>query len=228
MKRVVTTGIILRRLDYLESDRIITCITPDIGKISLLTKGVRKPKSKLAGSIELFSESQITFLLGNGDMGTLLSGRLVSNFAKIITSLDRTELAYSVVGLLNRNIEAFSGSEYYDLLKQTLQYLNNFDIKLEMIKIWFGLNFLEIYGNGPNQNSIDNLNKDSKNFTFNLDTMNFIAKDNGEYSVNDVKTFRLAISSNPSVLSRIQNDQVNLGSLVSLISLIMRSNNFEY
>lgn len=48
-----TQAIILRRTNYGESDRILGLITPH-GKLSVLARGARKEKSRLAGGIELF------------------------------------------------------------------------------------------------------------------------------------------------------------------------------
>lgn len=59
---IVTSGIVLNRINFGEADRILTVITPDQGKLSLIAKGVRKEKSKLAGGIELFSVSNISFI----------------------------------------------------------------------------------------------------------------------------------------------------------------------
>ena len=55
MNQLVTDGIVLSRVNYGEADRIIKLLTPEAGKLSLMARGVRKPKSKLAGGIELFS-----------------------------------------------------------------------------------------------------------------------------------------------------------------------------
>ena len=66
MDRINTQAIVLRRTDFGEADRIINFLTPDRGKISGLARGVRKQKSKLAGGIELFSVSDITYLVGRG------------------------------------------------------------------------------------------------------------------------------------------------------------------
>ena len=54
-----TQAIILRRTNYGESDRILTLLTPE-GKFSVLARGARKEKSRLAGGIELFSVSDVT------------------------------------------------------------------------------------------------------------------------------------------------------------------------
>ena len=61
-----TEAIMLRRTNYGEADRIISFITPDRGKLSAIAKGVRKPKSKLAGGLELFAASDITIAEGRG------------------------------------------------------------------------------------------------------------------------------------------------------------------
>jgi len=85
VNQIVTTAIVLSRLNYGEADRIITVITPDNGKLRLMAKGVRRVKSKLAGGIELFIVSSLTFIKGKGDIGTLVSSRLQTHFSSIVT-----------------------------------------------------------------------------------------------------------------------------------------------
>lgn len=48
-----TEGVILKRKNFGEADRIVTIYTRDNGKISALAKGVRRPRSKKAGHLEL-------------------------------------------------------------------------------------------------------------------------------------------------------------------------------
>lgn len=55
-----TTGIILRKVDFKESDRIITVLTQKYGKIDLLAKSIKKSNSKFCGRLELFYEIEIT------------------------------------------------------------------------------------------------------------------------------------------------------------------------
>ena len=49
-----TRGIIIKRSNYSEADRILTIYTEKLGKIRVNAKGIRKIKSKLAGSLEPF------------------------------------------------------------------------------------------------------------------------------------------------------------------------------
>ncbi|MDO8591465.1 MAG: DNA repair protein RecO, partial [bacterium] len=71
MNRYVTQGIVLSRTDFGEADRILTFLTNDHGKVRAIAKGVRKSKSKLAGGIELFSISDLTLIIGRGEINTL-------------------------------------------------------------------------------------------------------------------------------------------------------------
>ena len=48
-----TEGVILARRNFGEADRILTIYTKDYGKISAIAKGVRRPRSKKGGHVEL-------------------------------------------------------------------------------------------------------------------------------------------------------------------------------
>src|SRR4030067_3481728 len=54
-----TEGVILARRNFGEADRILTIYTKDYGKISAIAKGVRRPRSKKAGHVELGSWCKI-------------------------------------------------------------------------------------------------------------------------------------------------------------------------
>src|SRR4051812_44153733 len=101
----VTTGIVLTRIEYGEADRIVTVLTPNDGKLRLMAKGVRRVKSKLAGGVELFSVSSLTYIPGRGDIGTLISSRLETHFGHIVQNIDRTMLGYDLIKLLHKATE---------------------------------------------------------------------------------------------------------------------------
>lgn len=48
-----TEGVILKKRNFGEADRLLTIFTRDFGKITALAKGARRPRSKKAGHIEL-------------------------------------------------------------------------------------------------------------------------------------------------------------------------------
>ncbi len=60
----LTSGIVLKRRDYREYDRLVTIFTEEYGKIDAVARGVRKIISKLAGHLEPMSYSSFMFARG--------------------------------------------------------------------------------------------------------------------------------------------------------------------
>ncbi len=56
-----TEVIILNGMDYRETSRIITAFSEGFGKIKLIAKGVRKPKSRMAAALQSLVNSEIVF-----------------------------------------------------------------------------------------------------------------------------------------------------------------------
>ena len=119
MNQLTTQGIILSRTDFGEADKIITLLTPDHGKLRLMARGVRRAKSKLAGGVELFSVSDITYIKGRGEIGTLISARLITHYGRIVRDVTRTMLGYELIKQLNKVTEDEPEAEYFTLLEQT-------------------------------------------------------------------------------------------------------------
>ncbi|KKQ43312.1 MAG: repair protein RecO, DNA repair protein RecO (recombination protein O) protein [Microgenomates group bacterium GW2011_GWC1_37_8] len=59
-------GVVLARRNFGEADRILVVFSKHFGKLSLLAKGVRKPKSKKRGHIEIFSQFRFSANRGKG------------------------------------------------------------------------------------------------------------------------------------------------------------------
>lgn len=70
-----TPAIIIGRYNFGEADRIIVLLTPERGVIRAVAKGVRRIKSRLAGHLELFSESELMLAEGKS-LDTITSARL--------------------------------------------------------------------------------------------------------------------------------------------------------
>ena len=57
---IVTAGLVLRETVTRETDKILTVLTPDRGKISLIARGARRKNSRLAAACQLFAWSEMT------------------------------------------------------------------------------------------------------------------------------------------------------------------------
>ena len=58
--KTVTTGVVLRVTDTKETDRILTVLTADMGKIPLIARGARRKNSRLAASCQMPAYSEMT------------------------------------------------------------------------------------------------------------------------------------------------------------------------
>jgi DNA repair protein RecO (recombination protein O) len=222
----ITKGIILSRTDYGEAARIITLLTPDHGKLRLMARGVRKVKSKLAGGIELFSVSDITFIQGRGEIGTLVSTRLVKHYAEIVKHIERVQLGYELIKVLNKATEDNPEAAYFNLLEQTFEALNDPSIEPELIKVWFAAQLLKEAGHSPNLHTDTAAQKLAAEqiYSFDYDTMTFTSHPSGAFTAAHIKALRLLFSNHPpDTLQQVQGIQAVLPKLASLVHAMLTS-----
>lgn len=205
--QLITVGVVLARTDFQEADRIITVLTPDQGKVKAIAKGVRRPNSKLAGGIELFSASNFTFLPGRGELSTLVSSRLQTHYGNIVKDINRTMFGYDLLKRMNKLTEDAAGQEYFELLKTTLKGLNNLDLPKELLELWFDVQLLKITGHAPNlrADSEGQELESGKNYIFSFDNMVFAKTSNGPHSANLIKLMRLSYAAKePTLLAQVK------------------------
>lgn len=207
MNTIVTQGIVLRRTDYGEADRIVVVLTHDQGKISLVAKGVRRLKSKLAGGIELFSISSLSYIKGRGELGTLVSSRLEHNFPNIVKDIERVQLGYEIIKLTNNTIEDEAEPDFFKILGLAFASLNDESISTELIRLWYSAQMLRLTGHSPNMQSLmDGTSLDSdKIYRFDSQSMAFEEHSSGDFGKNEIKFMRLLFSEvNPKVLAAVE------------------------
>jgi DNA repair protein RecO (recombination protein O) len=202
-----TLGIILSRTDYGEADRILTFITPDHGKIRAIAKGVRKAGAKLAGAIELFSVSELTFVAGRGEAHTITSARLKKHYGHIVKELERTNSAYEAIKILNKSTQDRTEEEYFTLLHKTLEALNDSTISPEVADVWFRMQLLKLSGHAPELKTDDTGSalQESATYDFDVNKMRFTKSPKGEFDAKQIKFLRLGFAAQgPSVLQRVE------------------------
>lgn len=206
-QQITAKGIVLSRVNYGEADRILTLVTPDHGKLRLMAKGVRRSKSKLAGGIELFSVSQITFIRGRGDIGTLTSSRLSAHFGHIVQDYERLQFGYEAIKQINRATESVSEPDFYELLLTTFQSLDEPKIHLEIIEIWFRLQLAILLGAGlnlTNDKAGQKLSADCR-YDYDGEARALTALPEGRFTTDHIKLLRLLSRYSPQVAAQVKN-----------------------
>ena len=135
-----TKGIVLKRTNFGEADRILTILTRDRGKIKVIAKGVRKIKSKLAGSLELFCLTDLLIAEGRS-LDIVCGAQIQKSYMNLRKNFGPTSTTYFLAEIIDKNFdENQKNEEIFDLLLACLEQLN---LKNEpLILPYFQINFL--------------------------------------------------------------------------------------
>lgn len=212
MNSLRTRAIVLRRTNYGEADRIIQLLTPS-GKRTVMAKGVRREKSRLAGGIELFAICDVVIGEGKSDIGILTSARLVQFYRHIMQDYDRMQFAYTTIKLITKASEMVDEPEWYDVLSEVLMGLDAHTIPLELVQTWFYLHYASLLGHELN------LDRDSEGAKLSVDSkyrydeteqgLRRVA--NGEIGPEHIKLLRLIATRPLKVLAQIGGIESILG-----------------
>ncbi len=143
-----TEAIIIKKTKLGEADRILTLYTPDRGKIQAVAKGVRRPKSKLAGHLELLTHSLVSLARGR-NLDTITGSQTINSFLPLKNNLQRTSYALYATELVNQfTADHIENRPLFQLLLETMQQLCQAD-NSELVLRYFELNLLNKVGYRP-------------------------------------------------------------------------------
>ena len=204
MKTHHTRAIVLRRTNYGEADRILQLLTPE-GRRSVMAKGVRREKSKLAGGIELFAVSDVVLGEGKGELGILTSARLVHFYRHIMEDYDRLQAGYLVIKLISRASETLDEPEWFDIMSEVLMALDVSTIPLDLTMTWFYLRYAALLGHELNLDLDASGAKLSPELQYRYDTgeQGLVEKPGGEITAEHIKLLRLISTKSLKILTQI-------------------------
>lgn len=213
MKPIRTKAIVLRRTNYAEADRILQLLTPEHGKVSVIAKGVRREKSKLAGGIELFAVCDVSIIPGKGDMGTLTSSRLETFYGRIMEEYDRLQFGYEAIKQVSLAAEAVADPAFFELLKTVFASLDDESIDDKLIATWFWLQLAILLGVGLNLSTDDNGMKlvEESRYNFSEDAMAFVYHEQGRFTTEHIKLLRLLSAQPPHVAQHVRGVERLIG-----------------
>ena len=141
-------GIILKRSNLGEADRIVTIFSEEYGKIKFVAKGSRRIKSKLAGSIEPFYFT--SFIISKGKSLDILTSASIKkipihdekNLKLIKTASFFSELVDKMWP------EKVPNTEIYSLLDEVFTFLGKGEDD-EIVRLYFESKFYLISGYFP-------------------------------------------------------------------------------
>ena len=160
-----TEGIVLKYSNFGESDKILTILTRNSGKIKAIAKGCRKPKSSLLSSSEVFVFSEFVLYKGTNlyHLSQAVTRETFYNMRKDLLRLSYAtyfaELADAV------SDEGIPSERLFLLLAKTLYYLSTGEVPMGLLHLGYQLKLMDISGYRPNLSRCTWCKKADRDFT---------------------------------------------------------------
>ncbi|MFC1908838.1 DNA repair protein RecO [Chloroflexota bacterium] len=143
-----TEAIIVKKTKLGEADRILTLYTPHLGKIQAVAKGIRRPRSKLAGHLELLTHSLVSLARGR-NLATVTGSQTINGFLPLKSDLWLSSCALFATELVNQFTAAHvENYPLFQLLLKTMEQLCQAGDK-ELVLRYFELHLLDMVGYRP-------------------------------------------------------------------------------
>ena len=144
-------AVVLKTINHGDTSKIITLYSREVGRLKLIAKGVRSPKSKAMGLFQPTRHIQVVYYgKPNADLQMFKSGDLIDGFFGLEEDFDRLTLAQVVVELLDRSVEDEEGHPgLFQLLTDTLTRLSNREISSAEVYWYYHTHLLQELGFRP-------------------------------------------------------------------------------
>ena len=147
--RITTRAVVLREADYKESDKILTLLTPEEGKITAQAHGCRKKGNGLSAACQMLVYSEMTLSEYRGRW-TVTEAGVELEFRRLRSELDRLALGTYFAQVLESVVpENSPPEELLPLLLNCLYALDRGDRPLGQIKAAFELRSMALAGFAP-------------------------------------------------------------------------------
>ena len=227
---VRTKAIVLRRTDYGEADRILQLLTPE-GKRSVIARGVRREKSKLAGGIELFSVSDVLIHNGHSELGVLTGARLIEHYDGLVKDLDLIEQGGALMRQTNRLAEQVDSPEFFSIMQQSFRSMQKRVTEdvggrwKDILRAWWGLNLQKIGGEEVNLRYDTNGEKlqAEQRYYWDGESMALCPANAGRITAEHIKLMRIMVSGASELALKVKGADDLIDEVLYIVKCVERS-----
>lgn len=149
MKHFVTPGLVLREASYKESDKILTVLTRDLGKVTVKARGCRRKNSPLSASAQLLVYSEMT-LFEYKDYLTMDEAESLEQFWGVKGDIEKLALGSYFAEVMEAVAEeGQSDPALLSLILNSLYALDKLDKPKALVKAAYELRLLSLAGYEP-------------------------------------------------------------------------------
>ena len=150
MGQCKTWAIVIKTLDYGESDRIVAFYTSDFGKVKGIAKGAKKSKRRFSNALEPFTLSRLIFFDKKESGLVRIEGcDIVDTFPAIREDLRKIAFGCYLVELVDETTaEREANPDLFHMLKAFLSLLSDDEAEAQILRI-FEIRLLSLLGYRP-------------------------------------------------------------------------------
>ncbi|MBI5093279.1 MAG: DNA repair protein RecO [Candidatus Hydrogenedentes bacterium] len=144
-------AIVLRGVDFSETSRIVTFLSPARGRLACMARGVKRPKNQLAAMLDTFNRLEVTYYWKDGrSIQPLSEAVLLDGFDAIKRDLEKSAFAAFPMEVAGKTAHENEPSQsLYDTLVHGLRSLSDWTGDVRTHACWQVLQLLSEAGFEP-------------------------------------------------------------------------------
>lgn len=143
-------GIVIYEMKYKESSKIVKIFTTDLGKITVMAKGILRSKSEMKATTLMLSKASYNLIKGKGDFYYIKNSELISLNEPLKKDFKRLSYSLFICSVMNTVLlEEQINKEAYQLLDKILEVLGMSDTSLDAIATSFLIKLPAVTGIMP-------------------------------------------------------------------------------
>lgn len=149
MSYLKTKGIVIREVNTGEADKVLTVFTRTNGKISMLARGARRPRSSMVAGTQLLCYSDFVLFKGK-ELYTVNNCEAIEPFYDIRNNIVKLTYSAHMLELLNDAVqENQPAGRVLQLFLNTMHLLSNTERQPELLTRIFELRLMSLMGYAP-------------------------------------------------------------------------------
>lgn len=151
MGLIKTKGIVIGVANSADNDKVLTILTPDLGKISVFCKGAKKSKNALLNATEYLAFSELIIYKSANDNYSVNSAEVIEVFYNLRIDIEKLNYATTISKIVyDVTQENEQAAQILQLFLNTLYVLSETDKNMDLVMSIFEIRLLAIIGFLPN------------------------------------------------------------------------------
>ncbi len=220
-----TEAIVFKSVDYQESSKIVTMFTREDGKIALMVRGVKKPKSKFSGLIEIGNVLDVVYYYKSSRSVQILSeASYAAKNYNLRTDFEKMATMTSAIELISQLLHDNEVNEpIFDFTKIMLSWLNKADIHPPKIFPYLQIRLAALTGIGL---QLDLSDPEAKTNYLNLESglvsNESISSHSYKLTQNQLRYVRIALQAKSSTLFELPFETGELKALIETLDRYLK------